>query len=213
MSSDLIIVGSSGFAQEVLWLAQECGRNVVGFLDDAPGKQATFLMGLPILGAVADWGRYQNAEFVVAIGAPRVRKAVVSAMTALGSPQFALLIHPSVKMSRWVEVEPGSIITAGSVITTNIRLGRHTIVNLNSTIGHETTLEDFCTLAPLAAVSGGVYLEEGVEVGTGACIRQGIRMARGSVLGMGGVLTKDVPENAVFAGNPAKPLKMLDRSI
>ena len=59
----------------------------------------------------------------------------------------------------------------------------------------------------MAAISGNVTLHDLVEVGTGAVIRQGLTLEGGSMLGMGGVLTKNIPEKFIFAGNPAKKLK------
>ena len=102
------------------------------------------------------------------------------------------------------------MITAGCVLTTDIAIGRHAITNLNVTVAHNCRFGDFVTIAPLAAISGNVHLDDLVEVGTGAAIRQGLTMARGSVLGMGGVLTKSTEPNGVYVGNPAKLLKTLD---
>ena len=70
-------------------------------------------------------------------------------------------------------------------------------------------IEDFVTLAPMVAISGNVYLNKLVEVGTGAAIRQGLKIEQGGMLGMGGILTKDISENSLFVGNPAKKLKSL----
>ena len=81
------------------------------------------------------------------------------------------------------------------------------ILNLNVTVGHECDIKDFVTIAPMAAISGNVTLNTLVEVGTGAVIRQGLTLETGSMLGMGGVLTKNIPERFIFAGNPAKKLK------
>ena len=87
------------------------------------------------------------------------------------------------------------------------------ILNLNVTVGHDDEIHDFVTVAPMVALSGNVTLEEGVEVGTGAAIRQGITMACGSMLGMGGILTKDSEANTIYVGSPAKPLKHLPEFI
>ena len=131
-------------------------------------------------------------------------------MSSTGSPKFGTLVHPSVHKSFYIELGEGSVITAGCVVTTQIRLGRHNIVNINSTLGHDCVFGDYCTVAPIVAVSGNVTLEDGVEVGTGASLRQGIRLGKGSMVGMGAVVTKDVEENGLVVGNPAKLMKILD---
>jgi sugar O-acyltransferase (sialic acid O-acetyltransferase NeuD family) len=200
---DLIIVGAGGFSKEVAWLAQEIGKfKILGILDDklAPGSQVA---GIAVLGTIQKAQDYPNAEFIVAIGTPRTRQFVVNKLMSLGICKFANLIHPSVIKSHSATLGEGIIICAGVILTVEISIGNHTIVNLNSTIGHECTIGKFCTIAPLVAISGNVQLGDCVEVGTGACIRQGLSLAPGSMLGMGGVLTKSIPENQIFIGNPA----------
>jgi len=51
-----------------------------------------------------------------------------------------------------------------------------------------------------------VTIEEGAVVGGGATVVPGCTMGKNSVLGAGSVLTKSIPENEVWAGNPAKHL-------
>lgn len=206
---DLIVIGGGGFAKEVIWLASDCNRRVRGVLDDAVETHNSVIQGVQILGSINDWTNYEDCEFIIAIGSPRTRKLVLTKMQAQGKPVFTSLIHPSVKYSNTVKFSEGAIVCAGSILTADITLGAHNILNLNVTVGHECLLKDFVTIAPMAAISGNVVLNELVEVGTGAVIRQGLELAKGAMLGMGGVLTKNIPENSIFAGNPAKFLKVI----
>lgn len=204
---DLIIIGGGGFAKEVIWLANDCNRKVKGVLDDAVQTHNTQVQGATVLGGVSSWLNYKDCEFIIAIGSPRTRQKVLEKMLTFGEPDFATLIHPSVKLSNTVSIGEGSIICAGSILTADISLGKHNILNLNVTVGHECVFSDYVTVAPMVAVSGNVKLEYLVEVGTGAVIRQGLTLNDGSMLGMGAVLTKNISERMIYAGNPAKKLK------
>ena len=206
---NLVVVGGGGFAKEVIWLARDCGFNVVGVLDDAFVSAGVTVSDVELLGKVEDWLQYQDCSFIVAIGSPRTRATVVEKMNALGKPDFATLIHPSVQMSSFVQIGRGTLICAGTILTVDIKLGSHVILNLNVTVGHESIIGDYVTVAPMVAVSGNVCLDEYTEVGTGASIKQGLKLHRGSMLGMGSVLTKEIPANTIFAGNPAKRLREL----
>lgn len=205
----LIVVGGGGFAKEVIWLAHDCGYHVYGVLDDDIQMHGKFILDVPVLGCVSNWSSYLDCEFIVAIGSPRTRKLVVDKMNALGTPEFATLIHPSVIKSNKVTFDRGCMVCAGMVFTVEITVGKHCIFNINGTVGHETNVGNYVTIAPIVAISGNVNLQDCVEVGTGASIRQGITLSKGAMLGMGGVLTKNIPENFIYAGNPAKPLKEL----
>lgn len=204
---DIIIIGGGGFAKEVIWLANDCSRKVRGVLDDSAETHNTQVQGATVLGNVSSWVNYKDCEFIIAIGSPRTRQKVLDKMLTFGEPDFATLIHPSVRLSNTVSIGEGSIICAGSILTADISLGKHNILNLNVTVGHECEFADYVTIAPMVAVSGNVKLQYLVEVGTGAVIRQGLELAEGSMLGMGGILTKNIPERIIFAGNPAKKLK------
>lgn len=208
----LIIIGGGGFAREVIWLANDCSDEwqIVGILDDNVTLQGKTFCEIPVIGMVNDCSKFPDAYFIVAVGTPRTRKSIVSRIASIDKIRYATLIHPSVMMSKYVEVGEGCIITAGVILTTNIKLGKHTIVNLACTIGHDVMTGDFCTLAPQAAVSGNVNIGSGVELGTGAILIQGLLIATGSFIGAGSIVTKDISENFFAAGSPARQIKTLE---
>jgi sugar O-acyltransferase (sialic acid O-acetyltransferase NeuD family) len=211
-SEKLIIVGGGGLGREVVWAARESRENwyVSGFLDDSVHAATAQICGLPILGSIDDWRRFSDHHFVVAIGSPRARQAVVARMELAGKPKFGTVVHRNVGMSDYVSVGAGSVICSHVSATTQIVIGQHAIINLNCSIGHDCDIGDFTTFAPLVACSGGVVTEPGVEIGTGAAIRQGLRLGRGSMLGMGSVLTKDIPPDRLWLGNPAGDRRELE---
>lgn len=206
----LIVVGGGGFAKEVIWLAEDCGFEIVGVLDDNPDAQISKIAGYDVLGTISDWVDFKECYFVVAIGSPRTRKLVVDKMSAAEErPNFAKLVHPSVIKSPRVNFGQGTIVSSGMTFTVDIEVGEHCIFNLNGTVGHECQIGDFVTVAPMSAISGNVEIKDLAEIGTGAAVRQGVTIGKGSMVGMGAVLTKNVPNCEIFAGNPAKFLKEL----
>lgn len=55
---------------------------------------------------------------------------------------------------------------------------------------------------------GGIHVEDDVWIGTGVILLDGVRIGRGAVIAAGAVVTRDIPANAVAAGNPARVIKM-----
>jgi sugar O-acyltransferase (sialic acid O-acetyltransferase NeuD family) len=200
---DLVIVGTGGFSKEIICLAKDCGRNVIGLLGDV-NECGEKILNIPVLGKLSEYSIPNNCEIIVAVGSSEIRRKIVSEIKCIGEYYFATLIHPSAKMSEFVGVGEGSIVCAGCVLTADIKIGSHSILNLNTTIGHDVEIGDYVTIAPQVAVSGCVHIAAGVEVGTGSSIRQGLKLGARAILGMGSVLTKDIPEDTVFVGNPAK---------
>jgi sugar O-acyltransferase (sialic acid O-acetyltransferase NeuD family) len=211
MGTGLIVVGAGGFGREVAWLASEAAApwRILGFLDDRTGIPESELGGHPLLGTIEEWPCFSSASFVLAIGDPRTRAGVADRMLSGGSPTFATLLHRDLHIGPACRFAPGSIVCAGCVLTTNISVGSHSIINIGTTIGHDVSIGAFVTLAPQVAVSGCVTVGDGVEVGTAAAIRQNLTLGEGAMLGMGSVLTKSMPRNTFFFGVPAKPMKTL----
>ena len=213
----VIIVGAGGFGREVLWLLRECNEvalektgqplyQIAGFVD-ANNKEDQ-LCDVPILGSY-DWFLTNRDTYAVcAIGNPRTRQLVVQKLTDLGVAYFSV-IHPSVRMSQYVEIGEGSIVCAGAILTTQIKVGKHVHININSTIGHDVVLGDFSTVAPGVNVSGQVFIGQGCDLGTNSSIIQGLKVGMGVVIGAGAVVNKDIEDNTVAVGIPAKSIKKL----
>lgn len=206
----IVIVGAGGFGKEVAWMAKRCGREVKGFLDGTPEKQNIKVIGIDVLGPIEDAQKYIDCEFLIAIGNPRLRKKIVEIFFNSEKFKFATLIDPQAVIGESIFIAEGVMICAGAILTVDINVGKHTIININSTIGHDVTIQNFVTIAPNASVSGNIILEDYVEIGTNATLREKLTLSEGAMIGMGAVLTKDVEKNHVMIGNPAKLLKILD---
>lgn len=202
---DLVIVGASGLGKEVAWLAKRSGINVQGFLDDNHALEGREFYRKPVLGTVADWVHFSEAQFVIAIAAPHIKKKILKRMEALGDPDFATLIDPSaqVDLSETV-VGKGSVICAGTVCTADTVIGTHCSINKLCSIGHDATIHDFVTLSPQVMLGGQSIVGKGAEVGAASLVRQSLAVGPGAIVGMGAVVTKDVPPDVTVVGNPAK---------
>jgi sugar O-acyltransferase (sialic acid O-acetyltransferase NeuD family) len=121
---------------------------------------------------------------------------------------FPTLIHPNVIIGHdFVNIGEGSIICASNIITVNINIGKFVILNLQCTVGHDTSIKDYCSFMPSVNISGEVLIEEGVYVGTGAKIINLLSIGKNSIIGSGAVVAKSLPANCTAVGIPAKPIK------
>jgi sugar O-acyltransferase (sialic acid O-acetyltransferase NeuD family) len=100
----------------------------------------------------------------------------------------------------------GSMMMRGSVITTNVKLGLCTLMNLNTTVGHDSVIGDFCTLSPGANVAGNVKIGDRVYIGMGANIIEGVTICSDVTIGAGAVVINDITESGTYVGVPAKPV-------
>jgi len=110
-----------------------------------------------------------------------------------------------------VVIGEGAIIASFVLLTCNIKIGRFFQANHYSHVAHDCEIGDFVTFAPGVRCNGNVVVEDYAYIGTGAMLRQGtpqkpLVIGRNAVVGMGAVVTKDVPPDTTVVGNPARPI-------
>ena len=203
-------MGAGGFGREVAWLVSRINEvqptwNFLGFIDDNPDLAGKEIDGYHVAGNCDYLNHQENAYCVCAVGASSVRKKIVS---KLKNVQFATLIDPSVQMSSLVSIGEGSIICAGAIITVDVEIGNHVIVNLDCTIGHDAVLENFATLYPSVNVSGQCQIGEATELGTGVQIIQGKSICKDTIVGAGAVVVKDIAESGTYVGVPVQKVNL-----
>jgi 2,3,4,5-tetrahydropyridine-2-carboxylate N-succinyltransferase len=100
----------------------------------------------------------------------------------------------------------GSEVGEGTMIDMNAVLGARAKIGKNSHVGAGAVIAG--VLEPPSATP--VIVEDNVLIGANAVILEGVRIGKNSVVAAGSVVTKDVPENSVVAGSPAKIIKEKD---
>lgn len=207
----LVVFGVGGFGREIHELLEDIneasgGWETVGFLDGNPQIQGTVVHGLPVLGGV-DWLReHRGTAVALAVGSPVAKARLVHELRSSGAA-FPTIVHPTAIIGRRVELGEGTIICAGTIVTTDARIGSFATVNINATIGHDVKICDLATIAPGVHVSGDVRIGEGADLGTGSTIIQGIQIGEWSVIGAGASVIRDVPANVTAVGVPAKVIR------
>jgi sugar O-acyltransferase (sialic acid O-acetyltransferase NeuD family) len=213
----LVIVGAGGLGREIHVLVQQLNDQhptwlLRGFYDDVPPATG---LPLPYLGTVSDLNATaEDVAVAVAVGNSGARAAVVARLTS-ARLSFPTLIHPGVSCAsfQYLEFGPGCLVTQGCILTTNVRLGRHVLLNLGCTIGHDAVLEDFCSLMPHANVGGEAHLAAGVYLGTNATVINQVRVGARTIVGAGAVAVRDLPADCTAVGVPAKPIMPSEASI
>ena len=209
----LAIFGAGGLGREVLVLTRQINEarptwDLLGFFDDQAPASAT-IHGLPYLGNTAALRAWpEPVQVVIAVGNGRSRAAIARQLTA-PHLSFATLVHPAVACQPYqhLRIGAGSIIGQGCILTTDITLGRHVLLNLGCTVGHDAVLEDFCSLMPHANVGGAAHLETGVYLGTNATVIHRVRVGARTIVGAGAVAVRDLPADCTAVGVPARVIR------
>jgi len=208
----LVVVGAGGFGREVLQLAMHQNKmtqqwNIMGFVDDNKELQGKTINGFPVLGDI-DWlaANAGDKYAVFALGEPELKRKVEKRLQKSGI-RYATLIHPSAVMGDFIDIREGAIIAAGVVCTVNIKIGKHVIINLNCSVGHDVVIGDYATIAPDANVMGETSIGEGCYIASGVTIRDGVNIGQNTIVGLGAVVVGNLPGDIVALGCPAKAVR------
>lgn len=201
----LCIIGTGGFAKEVLWLIRDLGRmeEVVCFMEPEDIWQEREMLGIPV------WSqsRFDAEKYkaTIAIGNSKIREKVVQQLPA--DTQYETLIHPAAHVTPWVEIGEGCIIAAQSIVTCDVVLGKHVHLNCLTTVGHDCVIGDYTTTTAAVNISGSCRVGRHTYWGNGATIKQGLEVCDEVVVGMGAVVTKSITESGIYVGMPARKLE------
>lgn len=207
----IVIWGCGGHAREVNMLAEQVGLKVVGFLDERKEMKGRTVDGVTVLGTLDDIRDLRNSVQVVSagVGDPTLKRRFAIATEQAGFSHSGPIVHPQVFVSRHSRIGAGSVVCAGVVLTVNVDIGEHVVVNYGSTIGHDSRVGDFSTIAPGVNVSGNVGIGESVYLGANAAVRERVRIGEHSVIGGGAFVHADVPAGALYVGVPAAFKRLL----
>ena len=207
----IAIVGSGGFAREVLTLINDINKQspiyeFIGFVDSDKSKK---IHSYPIIGSDDEVNMItEPLSLVIAVGEPELKKKIRNKYT---SPHidFPTLIHPSVLIGdkNSVYIGEGCVICAGCIITTDIEINNFVTLNLMCTVGHDTIIDNYSSFMPSVNISGEVKINEGVYVGTGAKIINQIEIGEQTIVGAGAVVARTLPSRCTAVGIPAKVIK------
>jgi sugar O-acyltransferase (sialic acid O-acetyltransferase NeuD family) len=213
MKRQIGVYGASGFGREVVpivrqQLEQSKDQHYeLVFVDDKPVRR--HLNGHRVL-TYEEWlaERVEVRQVVLAIANSVIRESLAARCANEGIGFFNVLAPNAVVLDE-VKMGMGSILCPFVTVTSNISIGKQFHANIYSYVAHDCIIGDFVTFAPGVQCNGNVIVEDHVYIGTGAVIRQGnpeapLVLGRGSVIGMGAVVTKSVPPDTTVVGNPAR---------
>jgi len=104
-----------------------------------------------------------------------------------------------------VEIGAGCMIAKGGLSATII--GSGTKINAGCFIAHNGVLGRNVWISPKVNIAGSVKIDDNVTIFSGAIIREQRKIGKGSIIGMGSIVTKNIPEGETWIGNPARKLE------
>jgi len=210
----VLIIGAGGHGQvvaDILLRMRERTGNVepIGYIDDNSSLFGKKLLGLPVLGSIADLAIIAHDAVVVAIGDNAVRHKLYEQLRMQGE-RFITACHPEAVIASDVIIGPGTMVCAGVVVNTCTEIGANVILNTGCSVDHHNRIGNHTHIAPGARLGGEVVVSEGTLVGIGATVINRRCIGAWSIIGAGSVVNHDIPDRVVAVGNPARIVRKLN---
>lgn len=207
MSADAVyVIGASGHGKVVAGALRDQGFSIAGFVEDVMEVGARFF-GAQVVCCLTDIGTVTPYPIMIGIGNNETRRRVdVEFEQRLKDIVWLSVVHSRAYAAPTCRLGLGTFVAAGAIISEDVLIGRHCIINTNASVDHDCVLADYVHVACGATLAGTVHVGEGAFIGAGATILQGIRIGEWSTVGAGATVTKDVPKGVTVVGTPARVL-------
>ncbi len=197
----LAIYCSGDAGKDVLKLAQDNNRwEQIIFVDDVVDEKE--VCGIPVyrFREMAEWAG--DLEFAIANGEPKNRETLFNKVKSAGY-KLATIISSKACIEKGTTIGEGCIIHdchvgANTIIRENV------VINGESSIGHHSVVGAHSVIAWHVFASGGCRIDDFVYIAPFAMLRDKIHIGKYAIISMGAVILRNVKEEAIMVGNPAK---------
>ncbi|MBQ7255592.1 MAG: acetyltransferase [Oscillospiraceae bacterium] len=208
----LLIYCAGGLGREYCDVAERVNKqehrwDEIAFIDDA---RAGDYYGKKTL-TFADVCKLDRAdcEFLVANGNPSTREKLFDKMKAEGF-KGATVVDPNACVSPSATLKEGVLVSAHTLISSLSTLEENSLVLPCSVIGHDTVVGAHSFVCCDTAIGGNTKIGKRVYIGENAPVKENLTIGDDSIVSMGAVILRDVPESVIMFGNPARAMRNND---
>ncbi len=209
MRERIILIGGGGHCKVVVSILRELNKFEIIGISDVPEKLGERVLDVPIkftdgeLRKIFDSGVRYAFITVGSVGNPRKRIELFQKAKSIGF-ELPVIISKNAVVSSDAKIGEGTVIMPGVIINPGVRIGKNAIVNTGAIIEHDAFIDDHVHIAPGVTLSGNVRIGCCSHIGTGASVIQEVQIGNNVIVGAGAVVVKDIPDNVVAKGVPAR---------
>jgi sugar O-acyltransferase (sialic acid O-acetyltransferase NeuD family) len=206
---NVLIFGSSGHAYTIYdIITQIDDLQFIGFVDKSCKTSDKMTIGED-KDIIDICNRYNCYSGVIGVGDNSIRESINAEVNNTAKDfHFVTIIHPSAIVSKSsIYIGDGTVVMPGAIINQGTKIGKHCIINSGAIIEHDCNIGDFVSVAPNATLGGKVSIGNSSAIGIGATILHNIIIGSNTIVGAGSIVTRDIINDVVAYGIPAKMIR------
>ena len=207
----IVLIGGGGHCKIVISILKKLNNFVItGIVDNY--KSDSFISGIKIIGTDDDLKDIYKSgihDALITVGSTKdntKRYRLFNMAKEIGY-NFPVIISPEAIVDESVKIGEGTVIMPGSIINIDSSIGKNCIINTGSIIEHDCNIGNHCHIATGVHISGEANISGLSFIGIGATIIQGIKIGKNVTIGAGSVVIKNISDNIIAVGNPAKIIR------
>lgn len=214
---NVVILGGRGIGMIASSIIDRTGdAKVIGFLNDSleVGTKIGKYKKIEVIGKsenISDYLENGHASVFIAYVGFKNEKAMhrkIMSLNIASNMLYSVIDPNSVIPKEYCKIGKGVLIAPFAQLSPDTTVSDNCMLLANSFLGHDSFMDHFSHLATNAVVGADVHVGKAVHVGSNSTIREGVKIGDYSIIGGGAVVTKDVPENSIVVGNPARVLRI-----
>ncbi len=208
----VIVIGSGGHAKVIIDIIHSMNKYKIIGITSQSFKKGEMFIGYEIIGDIDMLCEFNPEECLIAMGVGGfrdniVREKIFLAVKNMGF-SFLNVIHSSAIISKTCLFGEGIVIFPGVILNTDVFVGDNTIIATGSTIDHETVIGKHILISAGVTVGAYTKINDNALIALVAKVVSGINIGKNSLVAAGAVVVKDVQDNEIVYGIPAKPNKI-----
>ena len=151
----------------------------------------------------------QNTEIIIALGEPQYKKMLYDKVVAKGYA-LANVIHPAAIINKSATLGHGLLIKAGAIVSSDAVVEDNVSIEEYAVVGHDTIVRKHSQLSTFSVIAGHCEIGESTYIALSVPVKEMTRIGSNVVVGMGSVVVRDIPDDVIAMGNPARAIKRSD---